>query len=439
MSEPEPITTTPATHITNAISKVIQLPELVEHIGLFLQFSDLSSCVQVNRLWKNTLIPILWHTINTSTRPWSHIIDDILLEGRPREEIEKRVQMAIAKYGRHIRDLTVHWGTVLDAVSFSSECKNLRSLDVVDLRRSSGVSLPPPPPPQPYVVSEIGPATINASRRTTTTVDYQLPWIQSYSVAVYGTEHSYSVPVNVDTVQRHFIERIWILLRQNPYLTRLSFPNLGSLSSLPQKFILDSLMSLHHLRDLDANWLPLDIQTILRTLPKLERVHVKDLVMQFPFLPGERFHGLRMLSIRLVVLLGEVFKMLEHLPGLEELRLQAVRTDWMIQSLQAIINAAAESRVRDLSAVKTLQYASMQSQWEDQYIAFLVGQFPQLSRIKVPILWRKTEQALWENCYFLDEIDSLNAGSKIYKWRRRREVREDGEEDEDDALEAMLA
>ncbi|OAQ24743.1 hypothetical protein K457DRAFT_23772 [Linnemannia elongata AG-77] len=46
------IITTPTAHTTNAVHKVIELPELIEHIGLYLQPSDLFSCIQGNRLLK---------------------------------------------------------------------------------------------------------------------------------------------------------------------------------------------------------------------------------------------------------------------------------------------------------------------------------------------------------------------------------------------------
>ncbi|KAF9149037.1 hypothetical protein BG015_009190, partial [Linnemannia schmuckeri] len=62
-------TTTPTTHITNAINKIIAFLELIGHISLYLQPSDLFSCIQFNCHWKQTPIPLLWHTINTLAEP----------------------------------------------------------------------------------------------------------------------------------------------------------------------------------------------------------------------------------------------------------------------------------------------------------------------------------------------------------------------------------
>lgn len=330
--------------------------------------------------------------------------------------------MVVAKHGRHIQDLTVHWNTVLETVSFYSECKNLRSLDVVNIRCNNGFSVPFPS----NVVSEISPATINA-RRMTAAVDHRLPWEHDDRGCAYG-----------NAAERYFLERIWTLLRQNPYLARLSLPYLGSMHGLPQEFIIDSLMSLHHLRDLNVEWLLLlDSRIVLRSLPKLERVHVCHLGDLLSLLPEERFRGLRMLGVRTPVTISYVLKVLEYLPGLEELRLQAITLEPIVPP-QNSINAAAETRVRGFPAVKMLQQASTPSQKEDKYMAVLVGQLPQLLRIKVPMLLGATEQALWERCYFLEEIDSLNGGSKICRWRVRRELG-DEDEDEDDALEVELA
>ncbi|OAQ24742.1 hypothetical protein K457DRAFT_23771 [Linnemannia elongata AG-77] len=221
-------------------------------------------------------------------------------------------------------------------------------------------------------------------------VDPQLPWVQGYR----GNTHS-------KAVERYSLERFWALIRQNPYLARLSFPQLASVHDLLQEFILDSLMSLHHLRDLNVEWLSLDIRSVLRSLPKLERIHV-----------------------------------LEHLPGLEELRLQEISPEPFIW--QERIGTGAKARLLDVPALKTLQYDKVPSRWEDMFIAELVGRLSGLSRIKVPMLLRATEQALWDRCYFLEEIDSLNGSDKIIRWRMRREVGEE-DEDEDAALEAELA
>lgn len=423
MPEGIDVITTPTTHTTNAVHEVIELPELIEHIGLYLQPSDLFSCIQVNRLLKQTLIPLLWHTIDTLSEPWLRIINDEYSEERPKGEIEEWVQMVVAKHGHHIQDLTVHWSTVLEAVSFDRECRNLRSLAMVNVGRSNSTGFSVPFPSN-MVLERITEATTNA-RKMNSAVDPQLPWVQGDR----GNTHS-------KAVERYFLERFWALIRQSPYLARLSFPKLRSMHDLPQEFILDSLMSLHHLRDLNVEWLSLDVRSVLRSLPKLERIrvpHLRDLLL---LLPGEQLQGLRMLGVRRGEPLSCVFEVLEHLPGLEELRLQEISREPFIW--EESIGTGAKARLLDVPALKTLQYDKVPSRWEDMYIAELVGRLSGLSRIKVPMLLRATEQALWDRCYFLEEIDSLNGRDKIGRWRMRREVGEE-DEDEDTALEAELA
>ncbi|OAQ28304.1 hypothetical protein K457DRAFT_138763 [Linnemannia elongata AG-77] len=133
---------------------VYDIPELVALVASYLGTHDLLACVQVNRLWNSTLIPILWHTIDDSTPAWDTILrrcadpkttDQSYLKpeaGLVKESDEGKdrewVRGVFWKYGRFVRKLTVQWPMVLEAVSLAAVavaddgggggCKNLESL-----------------------------------------------------------------------------------------------------------------------------------------------------------------------------------------------------------------------------------------------------------------------------------------------------------------------
>ncbi|KAF9143148.1 hypothetical protein BG015_000524 [Linnemannia schmuckeri] len=102
---------------------MLDILELVALLAAYLSPHDLLACVQVNWLWNTTLIPILWHTIDDSTPSWDHILrgsgkdkDKDMDKGKSREW----VLTVFYKYGRFIRNLSVSWPLVLEAVSLAA-------------------------------------------------------------------------------------------------------------------------------------------------------------------------------------------------------------------------------------------------------------------------------------------------------------------------------
>lgn len=116
--------------------RLAQLPEILEHIALYLGPQDLFACIQVSSQWHQVCIPSLWHTIDDVTQSWSHIlwhIGDPAISNRGFNHLANGLKVSdknkdrdwlhhiFCKYGQHIRDLTIHWPMVLESASMASQ------------------------------------------------------------------------------------------------------------------------------------------------------------------------------------------------------------------------------------------------------------------------------------------------------------------------------
>ncbi|OAQ35808.1 hypothetical protein K457DRAFT_120595 [Linnemannia elongata AG-77] len=214
---------------------------MVERIGQFLTLSDLISSVQVCRAWNKILTPVLWHTVNTNSQPWSYIIKQEPSGERTREEIEICVKSLFEKHGHHIRNLESNWRVVLEAASLGGTGhRNLTSLVLGNFY-------------QRY--------------RTPSTVLVDLNDLQL---------------CNQKSWRRYVIGRFWNLVRQNPGLVRLRLPRLGVMNDESPEYTIDSLSMLRNLKDLDLDGMLLDVGLLLSVVPQLERLRV---IMLWNFTP----------------------------------------------------------------------------------------------------------------------------------------------------------
>ncbi|KAF9318222.1 hypothetical protein BG003_011616 [Podila horticola] len=113
--------------------KFTEIPELVALVSGNLTIQDLFTCVQVSSQWHELFVPALWHTIDDTTRSWSHILyqcgdpgtlfcDPNLYSGlidADKNKDREWLMSVFRKYGCHIRELTIHWPMVLEAASMT--------------------------------------------------------------------------------------------------------------------------------------------------------------------------------------------------------------------------------------------------------------------------------------------------------------------------------
>ncbi|KAG0009628.1 hypothetical protein BGZ81_003282, partial [Podila clonocystis] len=120
------------------IENFARIPELVGLLSRYLHPQDLFVCVQVSSQWHHEFIPFLWHTVDDTTLAWKSILWqcgdsatrscyrhlDRRVKDSDKDKDREWLMHVFRKYGRHIRELSIHWPMVLEAASMSSQWHN---------------------------------------------------------------------------------------------------------------------------------------------------------------------------------------------------------------------------------------------------------------------------------------------------------------------------
>ncbi|KAF9913894.1 hypothetical protein FBU30_002970, partial [Linnemannia zychae] len=126
-------------------------------------------------------------------------------------------------------------------------------------------------------------------------------------------------------INRHEVDRFWLLVHRNPSLVRLSVPYMDSMDYLSQEFYFKTFSRLCHLKELVLQGIKMDISIVLKALPQLERLYGVGL-RQFSASQQNHNH-LRYLNIGTAIKTSEIVSLLKHLPGLEELRIYKIEME----------------------------------------------------------------------------------------------------------------
>jgi hypothetical protein len=260
------------------------------------------------------------------------------------------------------------------------------------------------------------PETVLVSTDTTVTPLVQwlhLPWISNIKEYRPGV-------INEDLRRKITVERFWSLVRQNPGLVQLKFPYLGPMNDLSREYMIDTLLALKDLRDLDLELTLLDARMLLRLFPKLERLRIYNLDALVILPAHEQYNHLRSLGLRTYVKLSNVLKVMDHLPGLDELWIQGVAVEPITELRAAVAfprivpksprEAVALPLIRSLQIEETLLR-------DDESLALFVRRFPRLVEFRAEVN-EATEDALWNHCYYLEVISGKRG--IIERWKRRR-------------------
>ncbi|KAG0275656.1 hypothetical protein BGZ95_008525 [Linnemannia exigua] len=91
-------------------------PEVLGHIGIYLDYKSLFACTIVCHHWNNVFAPCLWNSVDSNHPPWlgPPFSQDQEVNIRP-EEYTHRVLTLVHQHKRHIRDLKVREERLLRA------------------------------------------------------------------------------------------------------------------------------------------------------------------------------------------------------------------------------------------------------------------------------------------------------------------------------------
>ncbi|KAF9119925.1 hypothetical protein BGW39_011806, partial [Mortierella sp. 14UC] len=302
-----------------------------------------------------------------------------------RNQMEQWVKTSFEKYGHHIRHLNVHWNVVLEAASLSSKCRNLCSLSLDVVLRN-----------------HLSPSTVIVA----VDEDMRLSWMS-------GSDESSMC----EDYLRHGrdVERFWTLARHNPGLVLITFPRIGTIEDVTQEYVLETLSMMKDLKELDLEWMPLDLPALLDAAPQLGRL--RGFALEKLLSLQQDYNRLRYLNYRNKIDIPELLQLLNHLPQLEELQIWQIRVMPKASStaMRTVVSASALS-----PQLKALRLDGAISSIEDKFVSLLIGLFPSLIRLWIGSLRTATKNALWETCHYLESINDRRDEGPVVAWRDRR-------------------
>ncbi|KAF9920110.1 hypothetical protein FBU30_010111 [Linnemannia zychae] len=297
-------------------------------------------------------------------------------------------------HGHHVRYFSNTWHILHEAASLSgSKCTNLISLDVKDLWGYD--------------------PTLLAVPVTEDENDFILYLQQYWKSPLIPILDPDEVPEEID---RHEMNRFWLLVHRNPSLVQLKVPFIEILDYFSQDFYVETFSRMRYLKELNLKWLSIDINVVLNALPQLERL--KGYRLDELENIQQTHNNLRYLKheeIEIPVLIN----LMRHLPNLEELDILSLHLHWMTFELASQIVSETEQ----FPQLKTFIIESYFSYQDDEFYALVVRLFPGLVRIVMQSLPLETKMALWKHCFDLEDIDVVDGKDSevIRAWEERRE------------------
>ncbi|OAQ35789.1 hypothetical protein K457DRAFT_13008 [Linnemannia elongata AG-77] len=213
------------------------------------------------------------------------------------------------------------------------------------------------------------------------------------------------------------MEWFWQLVLQNPGLTRLHFPQTNLINILPQSYILEAVSRIKNLRELNTRLMDVDLSTLLDTLPQLERLSCSPFRRSVTL--SKNYSNLLRLEYLRSVQVSRFIEVLKHLPRLESLMLsRIIAEEDLPTSTYEILCETVSTAVVTFLQVREFEIHRMSSH-EEQYVAMMLGVFPEVRRLYVPGLPVEIRKVMWEKCYWLEEFRDLS-DRILDEWKKRR-------------------
>ncbi|KAH7044419.1 hypothetical protein BKA57DRAFT_440512 [Linnemannia elongata] len=317
---------------------VFNILELIQCIGNSLLPSDLFACVLVSRHWNNSLIPVLWETIDDSKLSWPRIIrqheEDIQHESR------NYIRGVFVKYGSHIRHLCLHWRTTLDAACIGNHCSGLQSLRVAHIRHSQIQQ------PEYEWMEDLD----REEQDEMIALRWELAMEDLTGCPFLTRKMPFGRTLAQQELDWSTSKHFWTFIRNNRQLQSLYLhKSLGEFMedvSLP--YLVDTLASLKDLTLLENNYVAIDLDHIFGRLLVLEKYSTafspsgSNALIQ----PSLQLRYARFLN---VCTYRELLRILSHAPNLESLSVGAVSVLGAVTPTEAtVIMGKAPSRVTSL-------------------------------------------------------------------------------------------
>ncbi|KAG0298907.1 hypothetical protein BGZ96_004214 [Linnemannia gamsii] len=372
---------------------------------------DLYACVQVCRIWHQTLTPFLWHTIDDRLYAWPRLLatHDTFTLNCPGFKGYFRILSAFTRYGHHIRHLRLSWRALIDIVFVAGSCTQLQSLSTFNLavnrttkereeiRRLANLSI------------DNGGLTYDEHRN----LAVEGPLLSPEFAGVFSpSEIEWR---SVQEQQRDWVtaQNFWSLVLENRQTLRSlrldrSLDSLAHLESTTNDFFFSTLASLPHLTELDNALLETDLRDVLERLPNLRCNRSSNLELHNQVLPKAYDH-LRALQIYNSVPSRTFFSLLARLPNLEDLRIsEFVRREHFIDNPQTILNNTP-------TRLKGLHIMSGAGHHGRRIAQHIIPWVPLLTSFTIDRLYDVIAEALFTHCKHLENIRQSDDGCTLFE------------------------
>ncbi|KAF9541530.1 hypothetical protein EC957_002966 [Mortierella hygrophila] len=378
--------------------EIQHIPELISHIGAFLDPPSLSTCIRVSRLWHNTLLPLLYNSLDDNTCSWPEIFTHLLPSKRwnPGDWTEDFIRAVLHKHGGLIRHLTVRWALFNNAVSAASEfedgsCTKLQSLKIFGTNRSAK-----------FLEQTCFNTWWNQDKSTWDQVEPLLSPL--FAGPFRPIIHSTKFWSQQDWIT---FQRFWMLVYNNrSTLQRLRLDtSIGRMKDLTEEFY-DILASCPRLTYLENYYQPLDLEHLLDRMPQLH--HFVD---HFALLNrgalSKPMPQLQTLHLNGKLSTHSLFLLLKHLPNLDQLYIGWNFVDF--SERPGPIMGDTKSRLTGL------HFLLDSSKTADEYIATsILPWLPNLRELTLSHLGPCTASAIPVHCQSFESFKQLVTSSSIH-------------------------
>ncbi|KAH7053652.1 hypothetical protein BKA57DRAFT_454176 [Linnemannia elongata] len=390
------------THSSLPSRDIAGLPQLYLHIGSHLAPPDLLSCVLVCHQWYEHFMPALWHTLDTSSTTWRHILahyDSDLSIGK---QDEQWLQDIFNKHGHYIRHLHIHHREIFQLANLSKGCTQLQSLRVYDIE------------------SNLTAKEKNAQELRPRDARGQLQGLEGSLLSPEFEGVFQPCPELPRSLVQHkrdwyAIQHLWLLIAKNSELRTLCFYNHVYLAfRLASDYFHDTVAGLSYLEELECHSdLFINLGTLLsRQLPSLRRLTLIDQgdSEQWPL-----FHGLEYLNLRYNVTDRTFFHALKHLPNLNTFVVKSIYFRFALKQDNGTIPETP-------SRLKRLEISEIKKPEREDYelAQRILPALPHLTSFKISQLYPLTANGLSVHC---PNLERLEQGQEEYTLLPVRGVR----------------
>ncbi|KAG0280182.1 hypothetical protein BGZ95_011010 [Linnemannia exigua] len=396
---------------SRALQVFIRLPEMLSALGSQMEPPDLLSCILVCRLWYDTMLPRLWHSIDDTKNSFPKILSLHDSDAAKGDKDEAWVLTIFAKHGHFIRHLTTRTKVVIKAVSLSGTCTDLVSFTTKSL--VFGLTLKEREE-QSYMDD------LNRNYHESQDQAQGGPIISPLFMGVMRPGAPGARTLEHQDQDWYIAQHFWLIIYQNRSLRQLHLDwSLETLFRVTSKtFAYEMVARLKYLERLEDGLVLFQLGRLLDVVPhllhfKASYYHILDM-STFTKQRQQQYCSLRTLRLDEYVATENMLRLLHHLPSLDELYImQLLRTNDETVFRKgdgddkAILHSTP-SRLKMLTIYRTL----FEFDW--LFNTVFLPRLPSLTEFRTHTLHPETSRALAVHCPKLEVFRQLGHTDTIH-------------------------